>query len=192
MPVGKAERKRRQRGSSGDKTRRINPLDEASALAPLCLSAIQTAPTGPNGNMENRLGFSCLDTTHTHTQAHPQRLMLTRRRASETLKAANCPRIWESSGHEDTDEVGILRRWNVTFRFQTGAWIWTGATLAKFAHVELAVWPFQFPPTPRCVTSSHSRLRPALPLVSLNVADRFTLKKTQTDTRCNFLTFGEH
>lgn len=35
------ERKRRQRGSSGDKTRRINPLDEASALAPLCLSAIQ-------------------------------------------------------------------------------------------------------------------------------------------------------
>lgn len=41
MPLGKEKRKRRQRGSSGDKTRRINPLDEASALAPLCLSAIQ-------------------------------------------------------------------------------------------------------------------------------------------------------
>lgn len=39
--VGRGKRKRRQRGSSGDKTCWLNPLDEASAFAPLCLSAIQ-------------------------------------------------------------------------------------------------------------------------------------------------------
>lgn len=38
---GEEKEEAEERGSSGDKTRRINPLDEASALAPLCLSAIQ-------------------------------------------------------------------------------------------------------------------------------------------------------